>query len=207
MPQQINLIDASLLPQRQRLRAATVLAVAGTGMALVLGHFAWERLALARALAALAQGEGEVQATAGEVGAGSAADQALQLARGEALRELLSRQPSVPAGSAQLMGQIVQSLPDTLWLTELELGAARAVRISGGTTDAAGFGQFTTRLGGIAALQGVPIGTVRLEPHATAATPGAAGSDAPAQLFVLASAADAAAVPRAGGGVPPKASP
>lgn len=212
MPQQINLIDAGLLPQRQRLPATTVLAVVASALTLVLAHFAWERVALARALAPLAQGEAAPPADPGDAGTATGLLTAEQLARGEALRDLLRQQPTVPDGAAQLMEQIVQALPDALWLTELELGAARAVRISGGATDAASFGQFTTRLSSIALLQGVPIGTVRLEPHSAAAADTAAdasaGSEAgaKAQLFVLASAV-AAAAPGAADAVSPKALP
>lgn len=195
MPQQINLIDASLLPARRRLGPVSLLATVGTAITLVLAHLGWEQLALARALA---------QATANapaatEDGLDAEPDAATvdRLARREALRDLLRRQLSVADGSALLLGEIIHALPDSLWLTELELGAQRTLRIGGGAADTKGFAQFTARLRLIPALQGLPISTVRLEPQPADSAGAAPATTAlpAAQVFVLASAPGAGATP------------
>jgi len=195
MAQQINLIDASLLPARRRLGPVSLLATVGTAIALVLAHLGWEQVALARALAQ-ATADAPAATEDGSVAEPDAAT-ADRLARREALRDLLRRQLSVADGSALLLGEIIHALPDSLWLTELELGAQRALRISGGAADTEGFAQFATRLRLIPALQGLPISTVRLEPRpedSAVASPGTTPLPA-SQLFVLASAPGASATP------------
>jgi|CXWL01.1.fsa_nt_gi hypothetical protein len=202
MPQQINLIDAALLPAQQRLTPIALLATLGTAAALLVAHFGWEQMALARALAvATANAPVAVEATPGAEPDSAPAD---RQARREALRDLLRRQVAVPEGSALLLGEIIRALPDALWLTELEIGTQRSLRISGGAADTAGFGQFTARLTLIPALQGLPITTLRLEPRPLEGGAADAAPLPPAQLFVLASGpAGPAAATTAAAGVAP----
>ncbi|MDP1901094.1 MAG: PilN domain-containing protein [Rubrivivax sp.] len=198
MTQQINLIAATLLPTPQRLAPARLLAVTGAALALVLAHFGWERMALAQALAQAPAAASTVDAAASS-SPGAVPDPALpeRLAQREALRDVLRQQVRVADGSALLLAEIFRVLPDGLWLTEVELGAERALRIAGGAVDAASFGQFTERLARVPQLQGLPITTLRLEPladnPATAATAEGHPALRPAhQRFVLASAAPGA---------------
>lgn len=203
MPQQINLIDPTLLPPPQRLSPAVLLVLLGVSVAAVMGHFAWEKVSLTRALAAATAGA-PAEPVAGADAAAQAPDTTApdRLAQREALRDLLRQQVAMPEGSAALIADMLRALPEQVWLTELELGAQRSLRLSGGTLDTAGFGLLSTRLTAIAALQGLPLHTVRLQPQPTQGGDGEPAAAPQSQLFVLAStpAGVAAFEPGAGAG-------
>lgn len=205
MPQQINLIDNTLLPARQRLPPAVMLATLAAALSLLSAHFAWEKWALARELNQVVAPQ---QAVAEAAPNHTESQREASLAKREALRDLLRLQVSVAEGSAALVGDIISAMPETMWLTELEVGTSRMLRLSGVTADSAGFGQFALRLERIAALKGLPLHTVRLEPRASDGA--GAGQDKPANAgrqFVLASGAGddtttAQAAPTTGGANP-----
>lgn len=186
--QHINLLEASLLPPAQRLQPALLLALLGTAFTLVLGHYAWERTSLARELASAT-----APASAADVEPAVSAPDALegnQLAQREALRDLLRNSLALADGSTELIAEVLQTLPPQVWLTELELGPQRSLRISGGTLDTGAFGLLGAGLTEVAALRGLPLNTVRLTPMPAAAE---TAEDGPAtapvgHLFVLATA-------------------
>lgn len=164
MTQQINLVDPSLLPARERLTGQTLLiglAVAGT---LVAGHYGVERWRLQQATvesnrvadeaAALESGSVVADNPLGEMQA--------QLARGGALLQALSNGGDLPTDAAGLMRQVTQALPDTVWLTELEVNGPRSLQVAGGTLDAPSLAAFSDRLGRTALLKGVPIEVILL---------------------------------------------
>ena len=197
--QQINLIDANLLPPLQRLQPGQLLAILGAASALVLGHYGWERADLARELSAASAAAplAEADAAAGAAAAASAPDapQQSRLAQREALRDLLRSAVALPEGSPALITELLQTLPPQVWLTELEMGPQRSLRVSGGTLDSGAFGMLSAGLAEMAALRGLPLHTVRLTPR-PAATAGADSADAEAvaasaapagHLFVIAS--------------------
>jgi hypothetical protein len=195
MTQHINLITAALLPRPQRLAPKPLLALLGGVALLVLTHFAWERVALTQTLARADSPPPVVNAEAGA----SVGDPVLRerITRGEALREVLRKQGVVAEGSARILREIFDALPDEVWLTEVELGAERALRIGGGATDGTSFARFAQRLAAVASLQGLPVTTVRLHaPTRSEANAGAPADPTAAatQLFVLASAPEGAAV-------------
>ena len=203
MPQQINLIDPSLQPPPQRLSPALLLVTLGLGVSVVASHFVWEKMWLAHELAAATASAPVEQEAGADVSASAPDTTALdRLAQREALRDLLRQQVAMPDGSATLIADILRVLPDQVWLTELELGAQRSLRISGGTLDTAGFGLLSTRLTSVAALQGIPLHTVRLQPQPTQGGDGEPAAAPQSQLFVLAStpAGVAAFEPGAGAG-------
>ena len=185
MPQQINLIDISLRPVRQKLPPAALLATVAVASLLLTAHFAWEKWALARELA---------QAVAPVAAAELAHDGAAQnqrlarLAQREALRDLMRLQLSVAEGSATLIGDIIQAMPEDMWLTELEVGASGTLRLGGSSADSASFSRFTSRLEQIAALKSLPLHTVRLEPWVLERTGASQDNSTPAgRRFVLVS--------------------
>ncbi len=190
MPQNINLIDSALLPARRRLSPPLLLGLLGLAAALVLGHWSFEQMRLARALAQASDGA-PTEAAAPESPPTDGAAQE-RLAQREALRNLLRGQVAATDGNAPLIAAVLGALPASVWLTELELelGSQRKLRISGGTLDSAGFGQLSAALNNTAALRGLPLNVVRLEPQPAApAAPangdGTAGTPPAAHLFVL----------------------
>lgn len=174
--QQINLIEARLLPPPRMVSGARLAGLTIAGALAVLGHWSYERIALARALAAVPGADAAAQAAAPDTTEGVAAETSdelavrrEQVAQREALRNLLAAEP-LPEHPAALLQAVVAALPPTLWLTELELARERSLRIAGGALDAAALDQFAARLGRVDSLRGMPVATVRLEPIA----PGAA---------------------------------
>lgn len=185
MPQQINLIDKSLLPTRQRLPPVVMLSALAMASALLTAHFAWEKWALAQELNQVAA---PPQAAAPASDSTHPGQREASLARREALRDVLRLQVSVAEGSAALVSDIIAALSENMWLTELEVGTSRTLRLSGATADSAGFGQFAARLERISALKDLPLHTVRLEPRAAEGAGSGPDQPTPAgRQFVLVS--------------------
>lgn len=213
MMQNVNLLDARLLPHEPVLRSAVALAAFALGAAAVLGHGIGERWLTQRALAA-ATAASSSSAPGAETGAspgseaGAAApapaDQALQvqLARAEAQLAALRADSSLPAAPARTLRHVLQALPDSMWLTEIELAGARGLRIAGGTLQPQALSTFAQRLGESTTLRGLGLQTVRLEPYPMPAGTAADGPPpAPMLRFVLASSGEGAAAGEEGAGL------
>jgi hypothetical protein len=160
--QQINLVDAGLLPPLRLISGARLAALCLAGAALVGGHWAVERAALARSLAAAGANE-TVDAAPDNQGNDGLNELRERVAQRSALRDLLEAD-HLPHNTAALLRAVFDALPPSLWLTDVELARERALRISGGTLDVGALDAFAHRLSAIAALRGVPIHTLRLEP-------------------------------------------
>lgn len=164
--QQINLIDPRLLPPQRLLSGQRIASLALAGLLLVCGHWGIERAALARAMAASAP-----EPTVGAPAADSerALDELRErVAKREALRDLLASD-RLPPDPAALLRALFDALPPTIWLTEVEVARERSVRIAGGALEVGALDPFAARLASIAALRGIPIHTLRLEPAAEGA--------------------------------------
>jgi hypothetical protein len=160
--QQINLLDASLLPPLRLVSGGRLATLCLAGAALVCGHWAIERASLARALAATgteATTEPEPVANTGD-GLNELRE---RVAQREALRDLLASD-HLPNNPAALLRAVFDAMPPTLWLTEVDVARERTLRISGGALEVSALDPFAERLAAIAALRGVPIHTLRLQP-------------------------------------------
>ncbi len=169
MTQQINLVDATLLPPRPPLDGRAAAGIFGVALLVVAGHFGFESMRLQSAL--VASGTGTDAAVGAPADAASAPAAALaaqrqRLQRGEALRDALTQGRSLPDNSARLLQQVMAALPDTLWLTEIDLSGGKTIRIAGGALDASALAGFSGRLAQIDALKGTPIQVLQLEPQA-----------------------------------------
>lgn len=189
MTQQVNLIDASLLPPRRLLTARSMLVAWAAGSLFVLSHLAWERNALRNALVvepAASSAESNPQAVPATEG-----DAAMQrrIVQSEALRQMLRRSGQAMPDGAALLRQVIAALPESMWLTQIDIAGTQAIRIAGGTTDPKALTDFADRLARIPALRGVPIEAVRIEPQEANAGGGDGAAATPAHHnFVLASA-------------------
>lgn len=162
--QHLNLIEARLLPPLRVVSGARLAGMVLAGAAIVLAHWGIERVALARALATATATE----AADGSASAEPGSDDTLaplreRVAQRQALRDLLAAD-ALPREPASLLQAVIDALPPTLWLTEIELARERALRIAGGALDAAAFDEFAARLNRVPPLRGAPVRTVRLEP-------------------------------------------
>jgi Tfp pilus assembly protein PilN len=167
MTQQINLVDLSLLPVRERLSGKTLLVALAAGAGVLTAHYAFEswRMQQARAENLAVSNDAAAVANGTTVPDNPLAEMQEQLSRGEALLNALSRGNDLPVDTARLMQQVTKALPDTVWLTELEVNGPRSLQMAGGTLDAPSLADFSVRLGGVPALKGVPIEVIRLEPE------------------------------------------
>jgi hypothetical protein len=162
--QQINLIEARLLPPLRLLSGARLAAALLIGVASVLGHGLSERLALQRALAAAVTAESaDTAQPAGVDDAASLAPLRARLAQRQALRDLLAAEP-MPQDPARVLQTVIDALPPALWLSEVEVAPERTLRIAGGVLEPAAFDEFAQRLSRAAALRGSPVRSLRLEP-------------------------------------------
>ena len=188
--QHINLVDGRLLPPLRVLSGMRLATLALAGAMLVFGHWGFERLALARAMAAANAAEAPDANASTADGTDGLADLRERVAQREALRDLLAAD-HLPKQPELLLRAVIDALPPTLWLTEIDIARERAVRIGGGALDVGALDPFTERLAQVALLRGVPIHTLRLEP---AEAQGAAQEAPPLRSwrFVLASGSAAA---------------
>jgi hypothetical protein len=193
--QQINLVDPRLLPPQRTLSGATLVALVATATLAVTTHYLVERQWMTRLVAAAAPSTATAAAPDANAGTPDAtAALARQIAQREALRDLMVSRAEPPQDSASLIQDLVAALPETLWLTEIDIAGARALRISGGALEPAALITFADRLARIPALHSLPIETVRLEPLPDERGDAGQPPARPAHRFVLASAAAPAAV-------------
>ncbi len=168
--QQLNLLDPSLLPPLRLLSGARCLVLAAVAVAAVGSHWGFEQSRLTQALRAAgvpvaAQADAAAATAAGASAAndGSLALQA-KLSRSEALRALLDHGDSLPPDSAALLRSVIAALPDSAWLTEVDISGARGLRIAGGMVEPGALAAYAQRLAAVAPLRGVPIETLRVDP-------------------------------------------
>lgn len=189
MKQQLNLIDPRLLPVPARPSVATLLALLAAAGVAVLGHGGWERAHYDEALAP----PGALQAEALEVSRPDPALQTLQrqVERDELLRDGLARASDLPIDSVGQLRQLSAALPNTLWLTDVELTGRNGLRIAGGALDVTALATYAARLSNIASLKGRQLQALTVEPQQPEALGDADGAAAerlpPHHLFVLAS--------------------
>ncbi len=166
MRSQINLVDPGLLPEVQHLSGKRVLLVVSCALALLTAHYSYERVQLSKTMALSTKNDASVDPLL--TGATTSSDLALlqtQLMRDELLREGLSKLTDLPVGNADMLASVIDALPDSLWLKELEFVGKRGVRIRGGTTNPAGLTEFSAKLSKVAALGGLPVQVVSLAPE------------------------------------------
>jgi hypothetical protein len=164
--QNINLVEARLLPPLRVVSGLRLATLVLAGALLVFGHWGFERLALARSMAAANAADSTDSNTTNTDGNDGLADLRERVAQREALRDLLAAD-QLPQQPAVLLLAVIEALPATLWLTEIDIARERTLRISGGALAVSALDPFTERLAQVALLRGVPINTVRLEPADT----------------------------------------
>ena len=170
MSSQINLVDASLLPRRALIdgrAAAVIVGVALLGVA-IHGGIESAQLRLALATSPALAIDHAAAADAASAPAGGLAAQVQQLQRSLALRDALAQAHSLPDDSARVLQQVMAALPDTLWLTEIDLRGKQSIRIAGGALDPSALAGFSASLARIDALKGTPVLVLQLEPQVRA---------------------------------------
>lgn len=205
MTQQINLLDASLVPPRDWCNGKFVL---GLGLALAVGtagHLAYESRALTHFLASTLS---TAQDSEFAVPGAEDAPMAELRARADANQNLLQAVGSfaeLPRDNAARLRSLIAAMPDSLWLQEVEFSIEKGVRIAGSALDAKSLAGFSDRLGAQPAFRGLPLHLFALQPGETeqlADARAADGAPAAAPLrhygFLL-SSIDAS---RAAGGTP-----
>ncbi|MBI5719461.1 MAG: PilN domain-containing protein [Burkholderiales bacterium] len=197
--QNVNLLDPRLQPAEPLVRSGTALAALAAAAALVLLHGLVEQQLTRRALAATAAAASGGEAT--EAATEGAAPTALSRLRAqvderEAWLAAVRADGAVPAQPAATLQRIVAALPETMWLTEVELHGSAGLRIRGGTLDPLALAEFARRLALAEPLRGLGLQTLRLEPDDAPAAAEDAPAPAPTHRFVLASHAAAAEADR-----------
>lgn len=201
--QNVNLIDRALIPPQPRLPTAWV-ATALALVALAVGVHAlferhWTTLTLAHeAPAAKAPPDSD---------AAPDAELARRVAQRAALLAVLQREAKAPQDPAGTLLAIAAALPESMWLTEIELSGARGLRIAGGTLDVQALSEFARRLEH--PLSGIGLATLRLEKQAAVSAEQTEPPSTPAaHHFTLATPAEsegaAPSAPGAPTGAPPQ---
>lgn len=191
MTSQINLVDASLLPRPALINGRAAAAIVGVALVGVAVHGGIESAQLRLALAT-SPAQAAAVADAASAPAGGLVAQTQQLQRNLALRDALAQAHRLPDDSARLLQQVMAALPDTLWLTEIDLRGSQSIRIAGGALDASALAGFSASLARIDALKGTPVLVLQLEPQTRA---DAASVDDSSAASATPSSAAAVAVP------------
>lgn len=188
--QHINLLDLRLLPKPQRLPAPWLFGVIAVALLGMVGRYAHESAALRKVLSSAAVPDAEV-VTETETNGSSTSTESAKLQRRiaalEALRSASMSQLHLPKAIGPTLDAIVASLPDSTWLTEIDIGAGSSLRITGGTVNVQALVALSQRLAQVATLKGTPIGVVHVAPWTSAGGEGATLAAA-AHRFVIASA-------------------
>ena len=192
--QHINLVDPSLLPPLRLLSGHRLLGLLALAVCAVAVHGGIERQRLAQAMAlanaAAPAASDAPQAATAAAATDASADLPTRIAQRQLLLQAMSGPATLTRDAADVLQRVMGAVPDTLWLTELDLQGARGLRIAGGTLDPAALGVFAARLALTPALRGLPIETLRLSFEAGDAEPGEGREDAPVATphhrFVLA---------------------
>jgi hypothetical protein len=216
--QNVNLLGARHQPTKVKLGSGAAVAALAVAAGAVLVHGLVERQLTQRAVVSLSPSNSALESTSaasaseGDVAQVTPTQQPpaelitlrQQLAQSEALAAALRGEPAMPQAPATTLAQIVAALPQTMWLTEIDLSGARDLHIAGGTLEPQALTAFAQRLAESHTLRGVGLQTLRLEPLSTSsagAEDGESGMPAPSPIkghaFVLASTANAAS-PEAG---------
>ena len=191
MTSQINLVDASLLPRPALINGRAAAAIVGVALVGVAVHGGIESAQLRLALVT-SPAQATAVADAASAPAGGLASKTQLLQRKLALRDALAQAQRLPDDSARLLQQVMAALPDTLWLTEIDLRGSQSIRIAGGALDASALAGFSASLARIDALKGTPVLVLQLEPQTRA---DAASVDDSSAASATPSSAAAVAVP------------
>jgi Tfp pilus assembly protein PilN len=186
--QHINLLDPRLLPVRHLLSGRRLATLAALGLVLAGTHLAIEQRRLSAAMAAAgltAEPVDAVDETQPD------ASLSARIVQRQALLDMLSKADELPRNSADTLRSVIAALPETVWLTEVDMVGRDGVRIAGGAIDPPSLRTFADRLSRIEPLRGVPIETLRLDPDV--ADDAEAVAAPPRLRFVLASASHTAA--------------
>lgn len=186
--QQFNLVDPKLVPPPLLLSGVRLAVLSALALTAVVAHVSHEGGRLAQTMAqAGAAPVGLAEESAPSGGEGSESAMQTNIRQRRALRDLIAKADDRPTNGAAMLRQVVAALPETAWLTEVDLRGRQGLKISGGTLDPRALRTLAERLSQIDALHGVAVETVRLVPSEPES--GAAEAAAPSHAFVLASAA------------------
>jgi hypothetical protein len=171
MTQQINLLDRTLLPVREWCNARLLV---GLGAALVLGCGAFAAYETHALNVLLVAGAGETAEP--DLAAPHPLDDALaelqgRVASNERLLRAVGSFTDLPQDNAARLRTLIDAMPDSLWLREVEFSVERGLRIAGGATSAQSLAIFSGRLGVEPAFHGLPLHVFALEPREQAAPP------------------------------------
>lgn len=176
MTQQINLLEPSLRPTRPWCRGRDLLLAGGALAAAVLLHHQFERLALARVLAASGPAPSEEPLAAVDA---ELQERQAGVQRDEALLKTVAGLIDLPRDNAQRLRVLIAALPPHAWLKEVEFSGARGVRIAGGALDALSVAEFSHRLGQQPAFKGLPMQVFEIDARAAAAGATDASAETP----------------------------
>ncbi len=176
-PQQVNLIDPSLLRKPERLTRNNLLTLMGISTMVVAVHAAMEQVQMAREHSSLASSPVAQGAQAAGVAENTDASTGQQLpphllrlqeqvTRGEALRSALAQNGDLPDDAGAVLKAVIEALPPTIWLTELQVLGDKSLLISGGTLERPALATFSKQLEVNPTLKGTPITKVELKPQA-----------------------------------------
>lgn len=199
MTSQINLVDAALLLKHALIDGRAAAVIVGVALLGVAIHGGMESAQLRAALAS-SSAQATLQATAAanaaSAPAGIGTAQTQQLQRNLALRDALAQAHRLPDDSARVLQQVMAALPESLWLTEIDLRGSQSIRIAGGALDASALASFSASLARIDALKGTPVLLLQLEPQVRAdGAPVDASAEASATSSSAAAVTAAVAVP------------
>lgn len=197
-PAQVNLVDPALLRKPERLTRNHLLTMIGISTMAVASHAAVEQAQLSRELGKLASSPAAAAAQSTEASSNSLLPPQLlslqeQVTRGEALRSALAQIGDLPDDAGAVLKAVIDALPPSIWLTELQVLGDKSLLISGGTLERSALATFSKQLEANTTLSGTPITKIEIAPRTKLPDSNAADSAWPQTVETLSSQANSQA--------------
>lgn len=165
MTQQINLIDETLRQGRDWANGAVVMSVLAFGIAMVAGHWGYERWLWQQATEQVAAAEAAREASGAvmQQTLSQVAQLQAQLAADEQMRRAAAAMVDPPQNAVQRFEQLIGALSPTMWMQSVEFSGARGVHLVVSGLKQSDLARYADGLSSAQAFSGLPIEILSIE--------------------------------------------
>jgi hypothetical protein len=165
MTQQINLIDETLRQGRDWANGAAVMSVLAIGIAMVAGHWGYERWLWQQATEQVAAADAAREASGAvmQQTLSQVAQLQAQLDADAQMRRAAAAMVDPPQNSVQRFEQLIGALSPTMWMQSVEFSGARGVHLLVSGLKQSDLARYADGLSSAQAFSGLPIEILSIE--------------------------------------------